>query len=320
MSPKTKRRLLLAVLSPLVTAVLAEAYFRSRVPECGVTPFRTSERSGLAAELRPGFETLYKGQEVRINSSGYRGGEIPEPEPGKRRIALVGDSFVFGNAVPWEDTLGVCLESELEDTQILNFGVPGYNATNVAAVVEHDTLKHFPDTVVYVFYNNDIHATPNFSEIKPDDTIDAMYGYPMGSATLQWMLVTTRVVALDVFDVQLARRTPERSAELWELEGRERVETAIRKMRALCEERGITYKVAVFPYLTDRNHNPFAPIDESVIELCQELGIECWHVLEAFGDEVDLRQYWVSKFDKHPRGKANRIVAKWMAELLRGAH
>jgi len=50
----------------------------------------------------------------------------PEPAPGVLRVALVGDSFVFGEGVPLEKALPARLQADLgAKFEILNLGWPG---------------------------------------------------------------------------------------------------------------------------------------------------------------------------------------------------
>lgn len=318
MKPGTKKRLLLVTLTPLLLALLGELLLRPLVPACGVTPFRTSQRSGLASEFRPGFTTLYKGFQTSFNSGGYRGPEFPAPREGARRVALVGDSFAFGSAVDLADTLAVRLEGALGDAQVLNLGVPGYCASNVAAVVEHDALRLDPDVVLYLFYNNDIDPPPSFESIPQDAVIDGMHGFPGHSALLQWLNVRIKGFALRVLGLQLARRTPEESAQLWEEGGEERLRTSLLDMRERCEAAGVRFAVAVYPNLTVVERSPFRPIDLGAISTCKDLGVECLDLLDAFSGEADLTRYWASVFDTHPNGAANGLVADYLARQLWG--
>jgi hypothetical protein len=318
MSPRIRKRLLIVTVTPLALAVAMELFLRTRVPSCGVTPFRISQRSGLASEFRPGFKTLYKGFEVSFNAEGYRGPEFPARAEGALRVALVGDSFVFGSAVGLADTLAARLEEALGDGQVLNMGVPGYGAGNVAAVVEHDALRLEPDVVLYVFYNNDIDPPPAFQEIPQDAIIDGMHGFPLHSALLQWLNVRVKQTALRWFGLQLARRTPAQSLALWEQGGGERVREAITRMRDLCAAQGVRFLVAGYPNLTMVGKNPFLPIDLGTAEVCKELGVEWVDLAEAFDGERDLTRYWASVFDTHPSGAANEKVAACLAPRLRG--
>lgn len=317
MKRRNLKRLAITFAVMIALACAAEVFLRGRVPACGVTPFRVSERPGLASELRPGFTTLYKGVRVEINSDGYRGPELPAPEPGKPRVALVGDSFVFGNAVEWEDTLGVQLERELANAQVLNLGVPGYTAEQVAAVVELDALRLEADVVVYVFFHNDVDQPVHWEEIPPDSVIDAMHGFPLRSALLQWASVRVKLVALEWFGVQLAKRTPAMSRRMWRRGGEERVRAALTDMREGCAEHGARLVVAGYPHLYPPEHNPFRPIDRAVGELCAELGIEWVDLLAAFEGEGDLDRYWASVFDAHPDARGHALAARHLARRLR---
>jgi GDSL-like lipase/acylhydrolase family protein len=314
---RTLKRLAVAIVLPIGLLTLAEFGLRRAVPNCGVTPFRVSQTPGLASEFRPGFTTLYKGFEVTFNSQGYRGAEFPAPEPGLLRIALVGDSFTFGSAVDLADTLAVRLEAALDEAgtpaRVLNLGVPGYAAGNVAAVVRSDALDLEPDVIVYVFYANDIDRPPTWQEIPPDAVIDGMHGFPAHSALLQWLNVRVKQAALRWFGKQLARRTPAHSQAQWDDGGGQRVREAIERMRDLCAERGVRFLVAGYPHLTLVGKNPFLPIDQGAAMVCAELGVQWIDLVQAFGEERDLTRYWASVFDTHPSGEANRLVARLLA-------
>ncbi|HVS19503.1 MAG TPA: hypothetical protein VMT18_12935, partial [Planctomycetota bacterium] len=115
---------------------VGECALRRSVPENGITPFRAGTLPGLASELRPGFETHYRGFAASINAAGFRGPPVTPRRAGELRVALVGDSFTFGNGVSFEDTLGQALAAELgrlgREAVVFNCGVPGYNAEQVA--------------------------------------------------------------------------------------------------------------------------------------------------------------------------------------------
>lgn len=311
----------LLVTTGVTGAVLAgaELWLRTRVPHCGVTPFRVSEVPGLASEFRPGFTTLYKGFETSFNSDGYRGPEFPAREEGVLRVALVGDSFTYGTAVAFEDTLGEQLERELAargvPAQVLNFGVPGYGAQNVAAVVEHRALPLDPDVVLYVFYSNDVDPPSEWEEIPPDAVIDGMYGFPLHSALAQWANVMVKRVALKL-GRQLARRTPEYSRQSYTEGGGERVRDALGRMTAACADADVRFAMAVFPHLTRVDLNPFRPIDELALADARALGIEALDLVAAFPGETDLSGYWASVFDSHPSPEGHAKVARYLAETL----
>jgi len=73
------------------------------------------------------------------------------------RIALLGDSFMFGEEVPFEDSLGHQLEIALgSEFQVLNFGVPGYGVDQMYLRYEKDVRRWNPDVVILGFPDDDI--------------------------------------------------------------------------------------------------------------------------------------------------------------------
>jgi hypothetical protein len=74
----------------------------------------------------------------------------------KTQIALVGDSFTFGEDVRFEDTWGYVLENELgSEFQVLNFGVSGYGVDQIFLRYEKDIRKWKPKVVIFGLISND---------------------------------------------------------------------------------------------------------------------------------------------------------------------
>lgn len=68
------------------------------------------------------------------------------------RIAIVGDSFAFGDEVLYQDSWGAFLEAQLgHRCQILNFAVGGYSIGQMYLRFERDVLPWNPDLVIVGF-------------------------------------------------------------------------------------------------------------------------------------------------------------------------
>ncbi len=81
---------------------------------------------------------------------------------GRTRIALVGDSFAFGEEVMYEDTWGDHLEKALgAEVQVLNFGVPAYGVDQAYLRYEKDARKWNPKIVIFGFISHDLFRTMN---------------------------------------------------------------------------------------------------------------------------------------------------------------
>jgi hypothetical protein len=69
----------------------------------------------------------------------------------RRRVALLGDSYVFGET-EFERTWGRQLEQSLGDgRQVLNFGVPGYGLGQIYLRYQKDVRPFHPDVVIVGF-------------------------------------------------------------------------------------------------------------------------------------------------------------------------
>jgi len=91
--------------------------------------------------------------------SGASGGPIRE-ETSSCRIALVGDSFTFGEGVRFEDTWGSVLGETLgTHCQILNFGVPGYGIDQIYLRYMKDVRPWHPTIVIASFIDDDLWRT-----------------------------------------------------------------------------------------------------------------------------------------------------------------
>ena len=97
------------------------------------------------------------------DASGIR---IPHSDTGltkhgeKIRIALLGDSYTFGQEVAYEDTWGYVLEKSLgPEFQVLNFGVPGYGVDQEFLRFERDVRLWKPRIVMFAINSGAVRRT-----------------------------------------------------------------------------------------------------------------------------------------------------------------
>jgi hypothetical protein len=141
------RHLLFSVLSLLIVLIvsfgLAEAIIRLKnasMKNYDIEMWRyAKELKAPSEDLRLGFEHVPNTQAtlesvlVRINSWGLRGRPVTDkPQPGVRRILLLGSSIALGWGVPEDQTLSALLQKRFTDAgqrvEVLNAGVGNYNA------------------------------------------------------------------------------------------------------------------------------------------------------------------------------------------------
>ena len=95
----------------------------------------------------------------RTNSLGIRGPETTQKKPESvYRIIGLGDSFTFGTGVRFEHTFLHLLEEILNErddtprTEVLNFGVPGWNTSAEVALLKNRGPLFEPDEVLLCFF------------------------------------------------------------------------------------------------------------------------------------------------------------------------
>lgn len=95
--------------------------------------------------------------EAVINGHGLRDREYSYSRvPGKKRVLVLGDSFVWGLGVGLDQTFSKRLEALLTDTEVINAGVPGYSTDQELLWLERQGTKYKPDLVIVMIYWDDL--------------------------------------------------------------------------------------------------------------------------------------------------------------------
>ena len=93
---------------------------------------------------------------IQTNSLGFRDNPLPLDEDKKRKILVIGDSFVSNISVKDNEVFTEIIERQLKNTAVLNFGVPGYGQVQEYLLLKEWFCKINPDLViVVVFIRND---------------------------------------------------------------------------------------------------------------------------------------------------------------------
>lgn len=110
---------------------------------------RTQLHPVFGWRYRPGFQN----ETDTINEAGLRSpvDYALEPAAGKRRVAVFGDSFVYGSEVADAESWPAQLEAMSDDLDVLNYGVPGYGTDQAYLRYEHEGDRYSPDHVVIGF-------------------------------------------------------------------------------------------------------------------------------------------------------------------------
>jgi hypothetical protein len=121
-------------------------------------------------DSRPGLPHIT----YRHDRHGFRGAGFEDAKAkGRVRVALVGDSFIFGLGVEEEQTLKGYLDEELarrglaDKVEVLNLGIPGANLATHVRMVERARERLNADVIVLgLFEDNDLSAWDIQDEIE----------------------------------------------------------------------------------------------------------------------------------------------------------
>ena len=124
---------------------------------------------------------------VDINSVGMRDREPPPRVEGRKRIAVLGDSFVWGVGARYGERFTEVLQRKLPRFDVLNYGVSGYGTTQELAQLD-GALDAKPDYVVVALcLSNDVTDSISpfgqgynrpFARRGPDGKVE-ITGYPL---------------------------------------------------------------------------------------------------------------------------------------------
>ncbi len=293
---------------------------------------RRSARADLVFELKSGLDCGFKGVPLRTNSFGFRGREWRlEKAPGTLRIALVGDSVVFGPFVAEEEIFASLLGQRIESAtrgaiprgriETLNFGVPGYNATQEAELFAVDVPRFAPDMVVVGYVGND-DQLPSFIEDILDRSSGGLLRRSLFFEELASMTKEEkRQLVRGTRELILDERIP---GEYRRMIGWPAIEAAYRRMGAVAKAQGLRVLVTIYESEAGPDHDPHprASRHEKLARLGEEIGFELLDMTAVFGRIARERGWrnivplWVNDENGHLNAEGHRLFADALAEKL----
>jgi hypothetical protein len=192
-----KLRLALCIATIVVAALLIEVglRFASPIPESDLLPLaydadRVEQIASNDTYIRfdqllgwapaPSFVRRSGGQTFRTNSVGMRADqEYPlDTRAGLKRLAAFGDSFTYCAEVTQDACWVPQTEKRWPDTEILNYGVPGYGPDQAWLRYQRDGRQYHPCGVLIGYFAEDIDRVVNRFRpfLSPGDSV--MMGKP----------------------------------------------------------------------------------------------------------------------------------------------
>ena len=117
--------------------------------------FQRDEQLGWLPRPQMAGEQPYYGKAIpfHTNSRGWRDREYPlEANSHTTRIVVLGDAFSWGYHVKDQEVYPKVLEALMEQTDVINLGVPGFATDQEIQYFKRTALPYQPDTVILAFY------------------------------------------------------------------------------------------------------------------------------------------------------------------------
>jgi lysophospholipase L1-like esterase len=317
-----------SVLLSAATTVLCLAVAEIAVRVAGVSVGTVQINRGVvrpSANPKLGFElraNSFVAAEVdyRINSFGFRGGEPKNKTPGRPRVAVFGDSIVFGYWVAENDTFSAQLERILGG-ETLNLGVPGYNLDQEIENMRLrlDALK--PDMVVFGFCLNDLEGLLSFeygltlarreARSGPRRLLESFLSHSRLAAWIEY-----RLTERDARAQFAAARNP-LGGELYDASPETldaHLAASFNKIASAIAPKGIKAAIVIFPVLGNRFENyPYKDLHDRIGRAAARAGLLSVDLLPCFAP-YSFRDVRVDVV--HPNPMGHRIAAHGAADRL----
>ena len=289
----------------VVTAVtLVGAEFAMRVV------FRNAKTSRNAHDF---LGQQHGGPAVRVNNVGFRDRDVP-PKDDKYRIAVVGDSFTWGQGVEESDRFSDLIEQALgPGYEVFNFGRPGNNMPEHLQVLTQALDTH-PDFVLLQLYINDW-ETASMVRPEPPKLLPASIDAYLEKRSIVYDLFRDETVSLlqnaGVVDGYVSYM--ERNLRDPNLPNAKRAYGQLAEFIDRARAAHVGVGVVLFPApdaLGPRGRDyPFRYLHDGTARLCDEKHVPYLDLLPLYSTIDDPKTLWVSPFDAHPNAASHRMAA-----------
>lgn len=303
-APRRRRRV--GGLARHVVVLLAGAAAALVVTEFGTR--LVLGKTGAPDAERPTVSSL------SFNTLGFREREIGPKRADRYRIAVVGDSYTWGQGLEERERFSNVLEALLgPHFEVLNFGVPGHTMREDLEELDQ-VLALSPDFVLLQMYINNF-ETPEMRRPKALPLLPAAIDGPAGRASVvyqrlddRWAQAQESLGLMDSYAGYMARylRDPESPASResfgWLREFFDRTKATRVPSGAVL----FPAADAMGPY---GSNYPFGFLHDHVASVCADAHVRCLDLLPLFAGMPDPGTTWINPQDAHPNAQTNRRAA-----------
>ncbi len=312
----------LAILGEAACRLFSTPSGQESLPDWMLQMLQYSDDMHLGWELRPDV--------LDHNPAGYRGDQYAEEKrPGVRRIAMIGDSVVYGLHVDANEAFPQLLQEKLNagdasHVEVLNFGVPGYSTFQEYTQLKTRVLPLNPDLVILTLSRDDAETSPVVINVGGEMTLfrNELEGVGLLNNPVHWAafrhsyLYRFLYKHLAVSAEMIGAGTGEDPVAQWQ---------NVLRSAELCRSRGIDFMVvfspALLPYESSddpaaaEGHRLLQRCFEQMLDLAAQSGIDHVNLGPLYDQRVGQLKIRPSDHD-HLNPAGHRLVADKLFEKL----
>lgn len=237
----------------------------------------------------------------------------------KQQVALVGDSFAFGEGVGDQQTLGYLLGQAFPAANFRTLARPGAEIEDARAMtvraINDDRLRN----VIYFF---------NLNDVIVEDRLAAELSVGLNHGEAESQLVHRLSALSRIFQlVDSARVAHVRTSAILDgyrrryqdsrnRAGVERTLEMLADMSNTARSQGAMLLVVLYPLLhrSTLGSYPLAAVHAQLMAECARRKIPCVDGQGAFEGNLSMVKYHVHAADSHPNGRANQALVRHLVE------
>lgn len=252
--------------------------------------------------LQANLNAEFKGQTFTTNQWGMRDREYTlEKPPGVCRIALLGGSYEMGSGVGDGEAFESLVEQRMNEagypTEILNFGIGGYDVIQQVSHLDNFVTQFNPDHAFLTIHMND-----------EQRCVDAMARLIYNGRNLEYDGLGTIKEQSGAYQSMSETELRQRLAPF----GDDILTWVFHTFEQLCSKHSIQAHVLVVPAISS------APTDEQLQRWQNNTQSLHWIILKQVFDGYNMADMVVSESDDHPNAKGHKAyAAKLFDELVK---
>jgi hypothetical protein len=281
-----------------------------------------------------------------INKSGFRGSEFSIARSDKKRVLMIGDSFIFANNVDYEHTSSNFLDELLgEEYEVYNMGVLGYGPDQTLLQLKNVGMKYRPDTVVLsIFAANDfsdifknelyyldddgrlMQKKPNMTEkfLNPLRILDFIrWRKVQKGEDDQNLKVLFRNFFQDQYNINMLKNTnSDRTQSLINL-----MSEILKEFKSMTDNAGIKFLVAIIPSFQNIKDDAsfrrwkISPqayffLEDTLADICVQQNLQCINLYKNFLDKQKQTDLYEDS-SGHLGIEGNRFLAKEIYTVMK---